>query len=407
MIELTGPRTVPRVPSGAERARHRRHAPPRHPDREPLRVVHLAQPTDGGVGRYVLAACLDQRARGWAVTLACPPGPLAEHALDHGVVWRSWSATRSPGPATAAETLAVRRLLAELVPDVVHLHSSKAGLAGRLVLRGRRPTLFQPHGWSWLAARGTTRRLSLGWERRAAGWTHAVVCVGSDELRAGVRAGLDARFRLVRNGVDLSAFPPTGPAHRRRARYLLGLAPDGPLAVCVGRITRQKGQDVLLAGWSAVRARCPDAHLVLVGAGELAADLLGDAHDGVRFVPPTPHVQTWLAAADVVVLPSRWEGLPLVALEAAATGRPLVGTDIDGLGEFVSPGMGALVPPDDHAALAKALADRLGDPALRAAEGRRAAATARRFDQRHTLTALSALTAQVAAAGHRIPAGAP
>ena len=362
-------------------------------------VLHVCQPVDGGVGRYVRDACLDQLGRGWRVSLACPAGALSGELAEAGVRWRSWSATRSPGPTTLAETLALRRIVDSAGPDVVHLHSSKAGLAGRLAVRGRRPTVFQPHGWSWLAATGRTRRLATRWERLAARWTTTVVCVGDGERAAGDDAGVTAPTRVVRNGVDRRQFPDPEPGARAGARAMLGLRDDRPLVVCPGRLTWQKGQDVLLAAWPAVRERCPTAVLALVGDGDLVADLLRDAPTGVRFVPPTRDVRAWLVAADVVALPSRWEGLPLTALEAAATGRSMVGSDISGLREVVVAGTGRLVGPEDPAALAEALVARLSCPATAEAEGARALELVEHFDQRHTLHTLAGLTADLAGTG--------
>ncbi|MGH3814171.1 MAG: glycosyltransferase, partial [Pseudonocardiaceae bacterium] len=120
-----------------------------------LTVLHTVQPTDAGVAGYVAAVATDQLARGWRVMVACPcGGHLAADLATRGIPRLRWPATRSPGADTVPETQRLRRLIRAVRPDVVHLHSAKAGLAGRLALRGRRPTLFQPHGWSWLAVRG-------------------------------------------------------------------------------------------------------------------------------------------------------------------------------------------------------------------------------------------------------------
>jgi glycosyltransferase involved in cell wall biosynthesis len=368
-------------------------------------VLHVAQPREGGVARYVLDACLDQMARGWDVTVACPDGGrLAADLQRAGVRRLAWPAVRAPGPASMAEALRLRALAARARPDVVHLHAAKAGLAGRLGLRGTRlPVLFQPHGWSWLAVEGTMRAATLRWERIAAHWTDLFVCVGETEQAAGRALGVRGRYAVVHNGVDLRRFRPAGDDERLAARRRLGVADGVPLAVCVGRVTRQKGQDVLLAAWPAVRARCPGAQLALVGGGDLLPDLRVRRPPGVTFAGEVADVRGWLAAADVVALPSRWEGLSLAVLEALARGRPVVATDVPGLGEMVAPGTGARVSPDDPEALAAAVADRLTDPALARSEGQAAARQAARFDLRTTYELLAAETAALAEHRERVP----
>jgi glycosyltransferase involved in cell wall biosynthesis len=363
----------------------------------PLTVLHAAQPTDAGVARYVTAATCDQLARGWQVVVACPSdGQLAAELSAHRVPWLHWAATRSPSVATVGETQHLRRLISQVDPDVVHLHSAKAGLAGRLAVRGARPTLFQPHGWSWLAARGATARAALAWERFAARWTDVCVCAGAGEAAHARHLRVRTRRVVVRNGVDLADFAPSDERARAAAREQLGIDRDVPLAVCLGRITRQKGQDVLVTAWPRVREHCPTAQLCIVGDGDLLATLRGRAARGVQFTPPVTDPRPWYAAADVVVLPSRWEGLSLTLLEALASGRSVVVSDIPGLAEAVPRGVGALVPTGDARAVAEALARRLTDADLRTAEGHAAALASRAFDVRRTHDHLAAVTTQIA-----------
>lgn len=356
-------------------------------------VLHVAQPVDGGVARYVVAAATDQIQRGWTVTVACPATGWLPQELDRlGIARVEWNARRAPGPTVPAETAALRRIVADVTPDLVHLHSAKAGLAGRLALRGSLPTLFQPHGWSWLAATGAIATASRVWERFATRWADAVVSVGAGEAAQGVDGGIKGRIEIVRNGVDLDRFEVADTAAQSAARAELGVDAMAPLAVCPARWARQKGQDVLLAAWAAVRERCPNAQLALVG-GDVPADV--ELPEGVVLVGDVTDVRPWLTAADLVVLPSRWEGLSLALLEAIATGRSTVVSDIPGLAEVVDPTMGATVPAEDVAALADAVATRLVDPALTMAEGTAAAASAPALDARHTFATLAGLVQDV------------
>jgi glycosyltransferase involved in cell wall biosynthesis len=333
-------------------------------------VLHVAQPFDAGVPRVVGDLVDDQVRRGWEVVVASPAGgDAARRAAAAGARHLAWEATRDPGPGVPGEVARLRRVVATVAPDLVHLHSAKAGLAGRLLLRGRRPTVFQPHAWSFLSVTGPVRAASTAWERWAARWSHALLCVSPDERRSGEAAGLRGRWAEIANGIDLDRFPEPEAGDRAAARAALGL-PGVPLAVVVGRLARQKGQDVLLDAWPAVRERVADAELVLVGDGPDRAALEDRAVAGVRFAGKQEDVRPWLAAADVVASPSRWEaGLSLAAMEAMAAARPLVATAVEGMGEVEAAGAGAVVPVDGAARLAAALADRLADPARAAAEG--------------------------------------
>ena len=352
-------------------------------------VLHVAQPTEGGVARSVSLLAADQVARGWRVAVACPvEGDLASAASASGARHEPWQATRSPGPSVVGETARLARITREGRPDLVHLHSSKAGLVGRLVLRGRRPTIFQPRAWSFYVG-GAVASAALRWERLAARYCDAVVCVSEREREIGERAGIRGRFVVVPNGVDLGVFPEATEQDRRDARARLGL-PDGGLVVCVGRLSPQKGQDLLLEAWPAVAARVPDARLVLVGDGPERQKLLAREVQGVMLTGARDDVPDWLAAADVVALPSRWEGMALTILEAMSRGRSVVATDVAGSREALTDGGGAVVPVEDVAALEAALVTRLLNPELAAEEGRAGRAAAeRRYDVRRTAAAIS------------------
>lgn len=335
------------------------------------RILHVAEPTVGGVPRYVADLVGDQLARGWDVSIATPKdGELATLLAGTGARVFPWKARREPGSAVLIETIRLAGIIREAEPDVAHLHASKAGLAGRLAIRGSVPTVFQPHAWSFEALVGPMRGIAVAWERFAARWADVVVCVSEAERIRGAANGIDARWRVVANGIDLDRFPAADALERRLARDRLGLN-GGPVVVCVGRLCRQKGQDVLLEAWPAVEALVPDANLFLIGGGPDEPELASRAADGVSLVGTRPDVRDWMAAADVVVAPSRWEGMSLAMLEAMAVGRSVVATDVPGAREAID-GNGAVVPVEEPDAIAAAVAERLLDPARADVEGREA-----------------------------------
>ncbi|MZD04590.1 glycosyltransferase, partial [Streptomyces sp. SID5785] len=335
------------------------------PASAPPRVLHVTQPVDGGVARVVADLVRLQRAAGLPVTVACPPEGALPALLDAaGCEVLDWPAVRSPARGVRAESRRLAELVARTGPDLVHAHSAKAGLVTRLVVRGRVPTVFQPHAWSFEAVGGPAASAAANWERFAARWTARFLCVSRAERDTGRRRGVRGPVSIVPNGVDLGVFRPAG-----------GTGPDGPpaglpegtgpLAVCVGRLCRQKGQDVLVAAWPEVLRRLPGARLVLVGDGPDADRLRGAAPPSVTFAGAVADPVPWYRAADLVVLPSRWEGMALAPLEAMACGSPVLLGDVDGARESLPPGRaaGSLVPPGRPEALARALVRLLGDPA--------------------------------------------
>ncbi|MFF0849675.1 glycosyltransferase family 4 protein [Streptomyces sp. NPDC003280] len=364
------------------------------PDPRP-RVLHIAQPVDGGVARVVLDLARAQLAAGTRVTAGCPGGELGAELRGLGAGFRPWRAARSPGPGLAGEVRRLAHLIEEVRPELVHAHSAKAGLAARLAVRGRIPTVFQPHAWSFEAVGGVTAGLALRWERWGARWADRIVCVSEAERATGERAGVHASYAVIPNGIDTGRFSPAptpaaaGPAATATARAALlpDLGPSAPLVVCVGRLCRQKGQDVLLRAWERIRCAVPDARLALVGDGPDRDALRARAHPSVRLVGAVADTVPWYRAADLVVLPSRWEGMALAPLEALACGRPVVLTDVDGARESLPPALAdrCLVPAADPAALAGAVTALLTDAPLRAAladQGRRHVLST--HDVRHT-----------------------
>ena len=366
-----------------------------------MTVLHVSETTAGGVGRFLTYLLPHQVEAGDDVALAVSaqgevPGQLAAGGVRH----YPWEVSPRPTPRLPAEVRALGTIVRDFDPDVVHLHSSKAGLAGRLLLRRRRPTLFQPHAWSFFAVEGLVRRATLGWERAGARWADVILCVSDDERRNGFEQGVrPPEYRVLPHGVDLERWPAPEPGARERARSALGLDPAEPLAVCVGRLHRQKRQHALLDVWPAVRAAVPGARLALVGEGPDRADLEARAVEGVIFTGEVDDVREWMLAASIAVQPSKWEaGTPLSALEALACARTIVFTDAPGLRDAAAHGVGAMVPLDDDGPLRDAIVARLGDPALAEAEGRDARELIeRRYDLRQELDAIRELQAELVA----------
>ena len=213
-----------------------------------------------------------------------------------------------------------------------------------------------------LCRRGNTNDIVDTWRHRLAVGRADGIVVPSDALRKEFCQApwLKAeRVFVMPHEIDVAAAEATPPA--------AGLPPCACRVVFAGRLTPDKGTDVLLRAWRTVRRRAPDAHLLLVGDTEgpdyrrMAADL-GIA-DSVDFAGFQMNAKPWIAASDLLVLPSRKEGAGFVLLEAMALGLPCVGSRIGGIPEYIQEGeTGTIVPPEDADALSDALTALILDP---------------------------------------------
>lgn len=348
------------------------------------RVLMISQPTTAGVAQCVLDWSAGLAARGWEVSVACPDdGWLRAKLATAGIAVHRWQSQRSPTAGLRSESGALRTIIGQNRPEVIFAHSSKAGLVARLVNRNRLPLVFAPHSWSFEAVHGATAAAALRWERVAARWTRRFICVSDAERDLGMRSRIHGRYVVARNGIDVTALRPV--PDRTTLRESLGIGAAQVALVCVGRLSEQKGQDVLLAAWPHIQA--PERTLILVGDGPDEAQLRASVADPtVRFVGHTERdvALQWLAAADLVVLPSRWEGMALVPLESLALGTPVVASDVNGTREVITDDVGALCPADNPQALASTVNAWLASPRPTARRDARARVVAG-FDLAHTV----------------------
>ena len=228
--------------------------------------------------------------------------------------------------------------------------------------------------------------------------TVAVSRAVKDSLLAelGVAESLARKIVVVTNGVPVPEKPAADQIERIRGE--LGVATDVPLLVAAGRLDDQKNFGDLVAAAARLRRREIDFRLIIAGEGPHRSDLeRAVAEHGLAGQVSLPGVLDNLVAlfqaADLLVFPSLWEGLPLVLLEAMATGLPVVGNDIPGVNEIVRDGVdGRLVPPHDVEAFAEAIADGLGDrPRLARWSANARALVRERYDFRHMGDAIADL----------------
>ncbi|HEX2175500.1 MAG TPA: glycosyltransferase [Nocardioidaceae bacterium] len=340
-----------------------------------MRVLHVVEVSHGGVVSLVRTFAALQASAQHEVHVLAPSEAPRMDAVHHA--WRP--VRRSPRRLLAARRT-LRRVVLEVRPDVVHLHSFFPGLLGRTGGTATAAVVYQPHSWAFQAVGfRPAGRLAAVWESLAMRRTDVLVTNCRDEIDEAARVGISAahRARVIGTPVDTERYRPTASGDRSHLRAQLGLGARYVL-VCVGRLSRQKGQVRLAEVWE--HEPVPETLLVLVGPGD---------PEPVRRAAPTTFgrsllhvgaqedVRPWLWAADVCVQPSLYEGQSVAMAEALACGVPVVITAVNGAMEAVvghhGTPAGGVVPVGDFAGVLEQAAALLSDPRHRAA----AAASAR------------------------------
>jgi sugar transferase (PEP-CTERM/EpsH1 system associated) len=261
------------------------------------------------------------------------------------------------------------RLLRREHPTILHTWMFHANFAGRIVGRLARVPIVVTSRRN-VNIGGTLREFLNRWTARLADRVIAVCEMARQAEIERARVSPD-KVVTIHNGVDTREFVALDARAATRARRAFGIPAGAPLVGAAGRLHRQKGFADLITALAQVRERFPAVRLLLVGDGELRGDLEAHAQalglsEVVVFAGLRTDIPEILAGLDLFALPSLWEGLPNVVLEAMAAGLPVAATAVGGTPEIVVDGVtGILVPPQDPEVLAQAITRLLGDPGLR------------------------------------------
>lgn len=354
------------------------------------RILHVAETAKGGVGTY-LAELLPEQIADHGEEAICVLLPRGHASHVTGVsrrVMRTWQRRDRSFISLVRLTLAILATVRSFQPTIIHAHSSVAGVVVRLLYGWRRggvPIVYCPHGWAFdRVGNATKRRIVALCERWLARWCDRVVAISGHERRRARAVGISEKsLALVLNGIADAEAPPPSAWPTDRVKVLF-----------VGRLDRQKGFDTLLDAVQPLQTRISVRVIgrAIAGPATERRVLENVAYLGWRSLA---EIGAEIAAADVVVVPSRWEGFGLVALEAMRGGRAVIASAVGGLPEIVVDGFtGRLVAPDTPFELMLALSS--GSREMWAGMGRAGRARfLRRFTARRMADELSRLYADV------------
>ncbi len=353
-----------------------------------ISMLHFTNSTLwGGVERHICDLLGNLSRRLFRVHLVCDPALYGRFrdAIGSDIAVTPLALST---PRHVASGLRFARLLRREQFDLVHSHMFWSSLfASPIAWACRVPAIVETlHGteaWrtGWkancVADRATTRFISR----------YVAVC-GSDARFLEVRKRVPGKkISIIHNGVDTRRFAVPREA-RKTIRHSLGFSQSDLLLVVVARFHAGKGHLILLEAMRQLLRSYPELKLICLGEGEREPELRAYCEEFglarcVRFEGYRPNVSEWLAAADINVLPTFYEGFPLTVLEAMASGLPTVATNVGGIPEAIQNGVdGLLVPPGNSSSLADALALLLGDSARRVQMGQ---AARKRFCRHFTL----------------------
>lgn len=337
---------------------------------------------------FLLGQIEFMQSRGFQVILvASGAAELERFGQKVGASVRAVGLTRTMSPLRDLRTtIELARLLRELRPTIVHAHTPKAGLLGMIAARlcGVPVRIYHIHGFPFLTKSGFRRWILRTTERLSCRFAHRVLCVSRSVASVAVQARIcsPSKIKVLGrgsiNGVDAQRRfnPELLRRSRESLRRRLGVSDSTVVVGFVGRVVRDKGIHDLWEAWRIIREDVSDCILVLIGPSEpydpIDPDVLRDMQSDprVRLLGPTDAVAEYMAALDLVVLPSHREGFPVVPLEAAAMRLPVVATRIPGNVDAIVDGVtGTLVPPRDARALAGAIKRYLASEALRSEHG--------------------------------------
>ena len=346
-----------------------------------MKILYIVTRGDviGGASMHVLELAGEMQRRGCDVTILLGPGDIvAQLAQQRGL-------------STIVEPLLLRqisplqdlrcfirlsRLLRQLRPDVLHLHSAKAGLLGRIVAKLQRvPVIYSVHGWSFSMYQGRKARCFQWLERMLMPMTDqlVLVCQRDMNIASTVLGAKPCQVALVHNGIsEYQSKPKTADISSCRL-------------ISVARFEEPKDQATLLKAIADVPYQ--NWHLQFVGSGPTLDSCRKLANElgltQVEFLGERSDVAELLVQADLFVLSSLSESLPVSVIEAMRAGLPVVATDVGGMAELVVDGQnGYLVAPKDVNQLCQRLADLMTEPQLRQQMG---SAARSRFEQFFTL----------------------
>ncbi|MFA6291721.1 MAG: glycosyltransferase family 4 protein [Victivallales bacterium] len=338
-----------------------------------IKLLLILEATGGGTRRYItqILSHLDLNRFEPVLFCAAKRDPAFLHDIDlirkRGIKVLVFPIRREVSPISDFWLIIkMARAITREKPDIVHTHSSKAGIIGRAAARiaGVAKVAHTPHVFPFEMNVGKFRRhFYLFLEKAAAKWTTLLIAVSNAEKVTALKDGLFSAGNTAvnTNGIEPDLWRVPDTAERGKLREQAGIADDMFVVGMVGRFMPQKGHRILIEASELLLKRHKNIHFALVGDGELKDRIreltaLNKTEKNFHFFEQTDEIAPYYAMFDCLVLPSLWEGCPFSVMEAMAMRIPVIASSVGGVGEIIEDRVsGLLVPPADAGSLAGAV----------------------------------------------------
>ena len=328
-------------------------------DRKPKVLLLIDEASVGGGQNHVLWLAEGLAGDGFQVAVACEArGYLVDELQSAGINHFSVEIRNTVSPKSFR---ALWKVVREFSPDIVHTHGGTAGLYGRIVGHlQKRLIVHTYHGIHYLHFEGFLKKyLYLTFDRQLLRWTNATICVAESDRTLALEQRLAKRESnyLIPNGISVERMKVRLNRNLDRRKQ----KSEKVIIGTIGRLHEQKGHKYFVEAAAELVKQLPNIEIRIIGDGDCRTQLQAQVvdlglQDVIYFMGTRRDIAAQLSQMDVFVLPSLWEGMPFVLLEAMAAGVPIVATNVDGVSEILKHEFeGVLVPPRDPHALAEAI----------------------------------------------------
>ncbi|ACD51497.1 glycosyltransferase [Clostridium botulinum] len=318
------------------------------------KIMHIVQ-SPGGVERYISMFLKNMDLSKYDNILVCSLDYEEQKYVNLVSAFEYVDMTRKINlKSDLYAVIKIRKLIKKYNPDVIYLHSSKAGAIGRIANLGfKNKSIYNPHGWAFnIKCSSVKKKIYLYIEKLMAPLCTYIIAISDFEKECAIENKVCKadKIKVIYNGIDIAEYEEKKKKFTL-TRENLGIPKDAYIIGTVGRLTEQKAPDTFIKAAKKIKYKCPKAFFIMVGDGELkdkVKELIKESNlkNSVLITGWVDEPMEYIKLFDQAMLLSRWEGFGLVLAEYMIAGKPIIATDVDAIPNLINNNNGILVKMD-------------------------------------------------------------